>query len=486
MTPWLELLGPALAVAALGAVVLGGDALFPGRGRLWGWLSVTLLVLLLVLSAGASSVGAAPHRAYVVGPWSLFVQRVLVCGAILAILGSMDWLESRAGGRQAEYLALLLFSTSGTMMIPGARDWALLVVSFELMGIPLYALVAWAKNDGPPERPRLAAEAGLKLFVTGTASSALTFFGLALVVGLSGSTRIDALADPSGAPLVVVGMLLIVAGFGFKIGAVPFHFWIPDTYQGAPTPFVAYLSVAPKLGGIAALAVILLGGWAAEATLWAPAVVFLSAASMVVGNLFALNQSDVRRLLGFSGIAQMGYVLIGLAAHTRAGLTMALFFMATYLFTNLGAFLVLHAGAEASGGHTIPQLAGLSRRAPALGAALLVFLLSLAGIPFVAGFWAKLFVLLAGYRAGLGWLVVLGVALAVYGLFYYLSVARSTFMAEGEGNAPVPTRLPLRLAIGACLVAVVGLGLYPKPLLEAAEGAARDLMAEPVALSQRR
>jgi NADH-quinone oxidoreductase subunit N len=280
-------------------------------------------------------------------------------------------------------------------------------------------------------------------------------------------------------------MLLIVAGFGFKIGAVPFHFWIPDTYQGAPTPFVAYLSVAPKLGGIAALAVILLHGWGGEASTWKPVVVLLSAASMLVGNFFALNQSDVRRLLGFSGIAQMGYVLIGLAADTRAGLAMALFFMATYVFSNLGAFLVLHAGAEGSGGHSIPKLAGLSRRAPVLGAALLVFLLSLAGIPFVAGFWAKLFVLLAGYRAGLGWLVVLGVALAVYGLFYYLSVARSTFMAEGEGNAPVPTRLPLRLAIGVCLVAVVGLGLWPRPLLEAAEVAAADLIGEPVALSAR-
>ena len=485
MNPWFELLGPAVAVAALGALVLGGDTLFPGRGRLWGWISVVVLTGLLVLSVGMTSAGATPHRAYVAGVWSLFLQRVFVCSAILAILGSMDWLESRAGGRQAEYLALVLFSTSGMMMIPGARDWALLVVSFELMGIPLYALVAWAKNDGPPDRPRLAAEAGLKLFVTGTASSALTFFGLALVVGLSGSTRIDAIADPSHAPLVAVGMLLIVAGFGFKIGAVPFHFWVPDTYQGAPTPFVAFLSVAPKLGGIAALAVILLHGWSGEAAFWAPAVVLLSAASMLVGNFFALNQSDLRRLLGFSGIAQMGYVLIGLATHTRAGLTMALFFMATYLFTNLGAFLVLHAGAEASGGHAIPQLAGLSRRAPVLGAAMLVFLLSLAGIPFVAGFWAKLFVLLAGYRAGLGWLVVLGVALAVYGLFYYLSVARSTFMAEGEGNAPVPTRLPLRLAIAVCLVAVVGLGLWPRPLLEAADVAAGDLLGEPVALSAR-
>lgn len=486
MNPWVQLLGPALAVAALGAVVLGGDTLFPGRGRLWGWVAAALLLGLLVASLGLNSAGVAPHRAYVAGPWALFLQRVFLCSALLAVLGSMDWLEARVGGRTAEYLALVLFSTSGMMLLPGARDWALLVVSFELMGIPLYALAAWAKNDGPPDRPRLGAEAGLKLFVTGTASSALTFFGLALVVGLSGSTAIDAVADPGRAPLAAVGMLLIVAGFGFKIGAVPFHFWVPDTYQGAPTPFVAFLSVAPKLGGLAALAVILLHGWASQAERWAPAVVLLSAASMLVGNFFALNQSDVRRLLGFSGIAQMGYVLIGLAARTRAGLAMALFFMATYVFTNLGAFLVLHAGAEGSGGHTLPRLAGLSRRAPVLGAALLVFLLSLAGIPFVAGFWAKLFLLLAGYRAGLGWLVVLGVALAVLGLFYYLSVARSTFMAEGEGSAPVPTRLPLRLAIGACLVAVVGLGLWPRPLLEAADVAAADLLAEPVALSLRR
>ena len=485
MTPWLQLLGPAMAVAAIGALVLGGDALWPGRGRLWGWISVILLVALLLVPSWMSSGGVAPHRAYVAGPWSLFLQRVLVISVVLAILGSMDWLESRVGGRQAEYLALLLFSTSGMMMIPGARDWALLVVSFELMGIPLYALAAWAKNDGPPERPRLGAEAGLKLFVTGTASSALTFFGLALLVGLTGSSRIEAVVDPASAPLAAVGMLLIVAGFGFKIGAVPFHFWVPDTYQGAPTPFVAFLSVAPKLGGLAALAVVLLHGWNGAAAFWKPAVVALSAASMLVGNFFALNQTDVRRLLGFSGVAQMGYVLIGLAADTRAGLAMALFFMATYVFTNLGAFLVLHAGAEGSGGHTLPRLAGLSRRAPVLGAALLVFLLSLAGIPFVAGFWAKLFVLFAGYRAGLGWLVVLGVALAVYGLFYYLSVARSTFMAEGEGSAPVPTRLPLRLAIAACLVAVVGLGLWPRPLLDAAETAAGDLMGEPVTLSAR-
>jgi NADH-quinone oxidoreductase subunit N len=205
----------------------------------------------------------------------------------------------------------------------------------------------------------------------------------------------------------------------------------------------------------------------------------LSVSSMLVGNLFALPQTDVRRLLGFSGIAQIGYVLVALCARTEFGVAMALFFIATYVFTNLGAFLVLHAAAEESGGHSLVRLAGLSRRSPFLGAAMLVFLLSLAGIPFVAGFWAKLFVFLAGYRAGLVVPVVLGVVLAVVGLFYYLGVARSTFMSEGNSSASLHAGLPLRAAITLCLLAVVGLGLWPGRLLEGATRAAKAFGAAP-------
>ncbi len=185
----------------------------------------------------------------------------------------------------------------------------------------------------------------------------------------------------------------------------------------------------------------------------------------------------MRRLLGFSGIAQIGYVLVALVAGTEQGLAMALFFIATYVFTNLGVFLVVHAAAQESGGHSLTRLLGLSRRAPALGAALLVFLLSLAGIPFVVGFWAKLFVFLAAWRAGLQWLVLTGVVLAVVGLFYYLSVARSTFMSDGESTRPVPMCIGVKLAIGVCLLAVLGFGLYPRPLVEQANAAASDFFA---------
>jgi NADH-quinone oxidoreductase subunit N len=223
---------------------------------------------------------------------------------------------------------------------------------------------------------------------------------------------------------------------------------------------------------MAALSVVLLSGWAQFHSTWAPALGLISAASMVVGNFFALPQTDVRRLLGFSGVAPIGYVLIAVCAGTEEGVAMALFFIATYVFTNLGAFLVIHAAAQSSGGHDVKLLAGLSRRSPWLGAALLVFLLSLAGIPFVVGFWAKLFVFLAAWRAGLTLLVAIGVV-AVVGLFYYLGVARSTFMAEGESQQPVRAGASLQAAI---LVAVVGLGLYPRPLVEEAAKAASSFM----------
>ncbi|MBL8922593.1 MAG: NADH-quinone oxidoreductase subunit N [Myxococcaceae bacterium] len=475
MNTWLQVLTLDLAVAAGAAVVLILDAIGTVSGRALGWLTAGLLAAVLGASFVVDVSGTVPHGVYVSGDWVLFFKRVFLIAGMLAVLGSIDWLAERTPRRQAEYYALTLFSLTGMMVVPGARDWVLLLVAFELMGIPLYVLAAWAKTDGQPQDEKLGPEAGLKLFVTGAASSAFTIFGLGLVIGETGSTAISALpAQPT--QLTFVGMLMVIAGLGFKLGAVPFHMWVPDTYQGAPTPFVAFLSVAPKAGGLAALSVVTLTGWSAHQGLWATAIAVIAAASMLVGNLFALPQTDVRRLLGFSGVAQIGYVLIALGAGSQEGVAMALFFIATYVFTNLGAFLVVHAAAQASGGHETVKLAGLSRRTPWLGASLLVFLLSLAGIPFVLGFWAKLFVFVAAWRAGLSGLVVLGVVVAVLGLFYYLTVARSTFMAEGHTAEPVRAPMGLKVSIAVCLAAVVGLGLWPRPLVDEANKAASSFL----------
>ncbi|MBL8861100.1 MAG: NADH-quinone oxidoreductase subunit N [Planctomycetes bacterium] len=472
MPPWIQVFALELAVTATALVVLVCDALRPCRARTLAWFSVAALATALCTSFVVEPAGTAPHGVYAAGPWSLFFERLFLAAGILGVLGSLDWLESRVARRPAEYLFLMLMSLVGAMLLAGARDWVLLVVAFELMGIPLYVLAAYAKLDGPPGEPQLAAEAALKLYVTGAASTALTLFGLALVIGAGGSSSLAGLASPDVAPLASAGMLLVLAGFGFKLGAVPFHMWVPDTYQGAPTPFVAFLSVAPKAGGLVALVVVLLHGWPRHHELWAPALGVIAAASMVVGNLFALPQRDARRLLGYSGVAQMGYVLVAVCARSESGVAMALFFLVSYVFTNFGVFLVLHAAAENSGGHALDQITGLSRRSPWLGAALLLFVLSLAGIPFAVGFWAKLFVLLAAFEAGLVGLVVTGVVLSVVALFYYLSVARSTFMADGRSAEPVRAGLALRAAISLCLAAVLGLGLWPGPLLAQARLAA--------------
>jgi NADH-quinone oxidoreductase subunit N len=279
-------------------------------------------------------------------------------------------------------------------------------------------------------------------------------------------------------PVAAVGLVFVLGGIGYKIGMVPFHMWVPDTYQGARLPFVAFLSVGPKAAGISVMASIFLFGLGGYRGYWMPPLALISLLSMAVGNLLALPQTDLRRLLGYSGIAQMGYVLLAVAANDGFGAGMVLFFLTAYVFTNLGAFLVVHAAAEAGGGFGFEGLAGMWKRSPGLAVALACFLLSLAGIPFMVGFWAKLYVFLAAWRAGLVGLVIAAIVLAVVGLFYYLRMLRAAYMTE-PGQLGIPKLgLPLKLAIGICVVAVVGLGLWPKPLVEASAHAGDDLMGQ--------
>jgi NADH-quinone oxidoreductase subunit N len=458
-----------IAVAAAAVLVLLVDLALPApRPRLVGGVAAALLGAVLVAAFAVDVGGAAAGGAFVHDGWTDYFGKLFLAAGVIACLGSIDHVAQATARRAGEYYLLLMLSIAGMTLVPGARDLLLLIVAFELAGMPLYVLAAHAKTDaagiaGKGRSP--AAEAAMKLYLVGAASTAITLFGLSLVVGMAGTTRLGELAAAPLGAIGTAGVLLVVAGLSFKLGVVPFHVWVPDTYQGAPTPFVAFLSVAPKAVGVAAL--ITVAGLAPVGTVLA----IVAAASMLAGNLLALPQNDTRRLLGYSGIAQMGVVLVALAAGGPAALGTAAFFLGGYLFTNLGAFLVVHAVAEDGGGHDVGSLAGLARRSPWLGAALLLFLLSLAGIPFVIGFWTKLYVFLAAYRAGLGWLVALGVALAVVALFYYLRVARAAYMSEPvEPRAP---RLgaPLGAAIFVCLVAIVGLGLWPRPLHDAASRA---------------
>jgi NADH-quinone oxidoreductase subunit N len=239
---------------------------------------------------------------------------------------------------------------------------------------------------------------------------------------------------------------------------------------------VAFLSVAPKAAGVAALTLVFVRGAGSEHPHWLPALTAMSLLSMAVGNVLALPQTDARRLFGYSGVAQIGYALLGVVANNASGEAMTLFFLTSYVFTNMGAFLVIHAVAESGGGHGLDGLRGLASRSPGLAAALLAFLLSLAGIPFVSGFWAKLYVFLAAWQAGREGLVIAGVTLAAVGIYYYLQVLRAAYMIEGDDLEAPRVPLALRVAIGLCLVAVVGFGLWPSPLIEDSTRAAQALL----------
>ncbi len=473
-TLWLP-----LSVAALTALTLLADALLPSSGRRAGWTAAAGLAATLAASFFVDASGTAAHGAYEASAWTLSLQRLFLAAGLLAALGGGDHVAARAPRRAGEFWTLLLASVTGMALVAGARDLVLLVVAFELMGVPLYALAAFARTDGatPAARDRRPSEGALKLYLVGATSTAVTLFGLALLTGMTGTTRLGELAASPMQPLAALGALLVLAGFGYKVGAVPFHMWVPDTYQGAWTPFVAFLSVAPKAAGVAAISQVFVYGAGAQHERWLPALLMLSFLSMAVGNLLALPQTDARRLLAYSGVAQMGYALLGVAACSEAGEAMTLFFLTSYVFTNMGAFLVVHAVAEGGGGHELDGLRGLAARSPALAAALLCFLLSLAGIPFVAGFWAKLYVLLAAWRAGLAGLVVAGGALAALGIFYYLQVLRAAYMTDARGLGAPALTPALKLAIGLCVVAVVGLGLWPGALVADATRAAHALLA---------
>lgn len=461
-----------LVIGALSILVT--DIILPaGDKRILGYGTLAVLTAALVGCFVLDIDGVAISGAYVGDGMSRFLKVLFIVGAYLSVLGAQHQLSQDSTRRQGEYFELLLFSLVGMTLLAGTRDLILLVVCFELMGIPLYVLAGWRSKD------KLAVEGALKFFMVGAVSSVTILFGLSFLYGLSGTTNIPEMAAWVGAHRsagVLVGGALALAGMGFKLGVFPFHMWVPDTYESADTPLVAYLSVAPKAAGLGALIQLLYAADGALLKEVSVVLIILATVTLVSGNLLALNQSNIKRLLGYSGVAHMGFLLMALSCGNVRGLQMLLFYLAAYLFTNIGTFLVVHTVQQAGGDDTIDSFSGLGRRSGWLSFAMLLFLLSLAGIPFVAGFWAKLYIFLAAWEAGLGWLVVLGAALSVVGLYYYLQIARAIFMTEPPTDERIQVEWHTNLAIGICLAFVMGMGLMPRPFVEAAELAARAFL----------
>jgi NADH-quinone oxidoreductase subunit N len=475
----LAVLAIPLAVTAVTLLVFLADlAVKDDNGRGIGALSTIGLLAVLGLTVFAPSGafvvpgGAASDIAFVQDGFTLYMQRIVLIAGILGCLGSIDHVDKNFPRRQGEYFLMILFSLIGMTVLVGARELVTLIVAFELMSIPLYVLAAMAKKQSST-----GIEGAWKLYLTGAVSSAITLYGLSFIVGGTGTTSIDMLATrlQTASPMVSLGMMLVLGGIGFKIGAVPFHMWVPDTYEGSPTPFVAFLSTAPKAAGFAVIARVFVEGFGHLRHTWWPTLLVVCVASMLIGNLFALPQRNAKRLLAYSGIAHIGLLVLAIGIGTPAGMGVVLFYLLAYVFANMGAFLVADVVGRQSGSDHIDAWGGLAQRAPALGLAMLIFLLSLGGIPFVAGFWAKLFLFIAAWQAGMAALVILGAVLAVVALFYYLRIGRSIYIEKPYANDPVTVGRPTGFAIAIALAGVLGMGLMPGPFIETAEAAGAPL-----------
>jgi NADH-quinone oxidoreductase subunit N len=411
----------------------------------------------------------------------LSAQTQLVQIALLVLTIFVIWLsiESTFTTHVGEYLALILFATVGMMFLVASQNILLIFISLELLSLALYILAAFDKRSGR------SAEAALKYFLFGGASAAFTLFGLSLIYGLSGSTNLAQIGEATRAhsldPLLTVAMVMTIVGFGFKVAAVPFHFWAPDVYEGAPISSAALIASTAKVAGIVVFyQVIVIGfagaqgnsGWGSYVPGWVPVIAFLAALSIVLGNLVAITQTSVRRLLAYSAIAHVGYMLLALVAHTQQSFGALFYYAFTYALTTIGAFGVVAVVEAKNGGEKLSDFSGLSRRAPVLSFCMLIFLLSLAGIPPLAGFFGKFYLFtstLSGEpkTSGLLWLVILAIAMSAVSLYYYLQVLKRIYIADPPADAQ-PIRIPIILQIAICLIAfgVVVLGCAPNILLK--------------------
>ena len=484
------LLAPELSIAGVAVLVIVLDLLFR-RKDILPWASVLGLAVPLAFSVALwldVGDGESAERmtglfgVLVVDKFSLFFKFLLVAAAALVVLVSCDYVR-RFQRIQGEYYALVLLSTSGMMLLASTVELITIYVALELTALPIAALAAFLRDSR-------SSESGIKFLVLSAVSSAVLLYGMVLVYGFTGTTSIAGIAAQVAAGgsgnALLFGVVLMVAGFGFKIASVPFQMWAPDVYEGSPTPITAFLSVASKAAGFAVILRVFYVAFADESLNleWGAIFAMLSVLSMTFGNLVAIRQTNIKRLLAYSTIAHAGYLMVGLAAvasRTASGESVGasgvIFYLAGYAATNLAAFAVVIAVTSRVGGDRITDFAGMARRAPYLSAALGFALISLIGVPPTVGFITKVYIFGAAVDANLEWLAVAGVVNSVLSAYYYLRIVKEMYLSEPASDERVHSGLPLRLAVLAAFASVLFFGVYPTPLLELSRAAAAVLVS---------
>jgi NADH-quinone oxidoreductase subunit N len=460
-------------VLAVGAMVLLMLGAFRGErsASAMNWLAILLLIgagaIVVWLPAGKL---IAFGGSFIVDPFARFLKLLALTGSATAILMSTSYLKVERQER-FEYPILIVLSATGMLMLISAADLIALYLGLELMSLALYVLAAINRDSVR------SSEAGLKYFVLGALSSGMLLYGASLIYGVTGTVNFAGIAKAAGDGGIglVFGLVFLFAGFCFKISAVPFHMWTPDVYEGAPTPITAFFAAAPKVAGIAIFVRTTIVAFPEIASQWRQIVVFVAIASMVLGAFAAIGQTNIKRLMAYSSIGHMGFALVGLAAGTAEGVQGVLVYMSIYVTMTLGTFAcILAMRRDGVLVEEISDLAGLARTNPALAFFLATLLFSLAGIPWLAGFFAKWYVFVAAIKAGLFALAVLGVLASVVGAYYYLAIIKTMYFDEpAKGFGPMALELKAVLAVSGLFNLLFF--VYPGPLVEAATAAAKSL-----------
>jgi len=484
-----HLMTPEIIVAASAVAVILADLVVKQKGLL---AALSIAGLLASLAVSVSLWGRDDNTLFGgmlrVDHLAIFFN-FLFCGtAILVILASTDYI-ARLSRFQGEYYALILLSAVGMMFMAASRDMVAIYISLELTSISLYVLAAFLKDAR-------SSEAGLKYLILGAIASGVLLFGMALTFGVTGETSLDGIfnsLNESGIGVtnsaLLLGVIFLVAGFGFKIAAVPFQMWVPDVYEGAPTPVTAYLSVASKAVGFAVILRVFLEGFGVDQLIsdWAMIFAVLAAISMTVGNVIATRQTNIKRMLGYSSIAQAGYLMVGLAAVTKGtaghgtdaaffGPTGILFFLGCYALANLAVFFVVIAITNKTKSDEIADFSGMGHRAPLMSLALTLGLISLTGLPPAAGFLAKFYLFNAAVNQGLAWLVVVGVLNTAISAYYYFRVVKVTWFGAPKSEEKVTSSWALQLALVLACLGVLVVFFFPSPVVDIARSAASAIL----------
>jgi len=474
-----------ICVIALGVVLMLADFWMPAeRKKFAAYAAIAALGGLLLISLSGDGIcsvfGTAFNGAFVEDGVALFFKRFFIVAAMLVLFMAAEFADRIAAGI-SEYYSLIVFALAGMLFAASANDFAMLFVSIELITITFYVLVSF-------QRSRLVSlEAGVKYLILGALSSAFLVFGIALVWGTSGKlnfTELAAVAAQFGTnKLFLLGVLFVMVGLGFKIAAFPFQIWAPDVYQGAPTPTTAFLAVGSKAAGFVLLLRVLFTAVPAVTAHWANLLIVISGITILYGNLCAIPQRNLKRLLGYSSIAHAGYLLLGVAALSASGQAAVMYYLAGYLFTVMAAFLVIALVMRQTGAEDISALAGLNQRSPLLAGTMTLAMASLAGIPPLAGFFGKFLLLKsviaaaqATHNHGYYCLVFTALAGVVISLYYYFGVIRAIYWSkETPDLSPISLSAPAKVSIWVCIAGMFWIGLFPNTVLNLANEAAKAL-----------